>query len=81
MRIALFTDTYYPETNGVSRTLQRLAAYLKKTGYNVKVVAPAYDDCEPSSDTVRIPGKYFFLYPACQIAIPRQDEIDRIMDN
>lgn len=81
MRIALFTDTYYPETNGVSRTLQRLAAFLKKTGHNVKVVAPAYDNCDPSWDIVRIPGKSFFLYPACQLAFPGQEEISRRMDS
>lgn len=28
MKIAMFTDTFYPEMNGVARTLKRLTDYM-----------------------------------------------------
>ncbi len=40
MRIALFTDTYLPQTNGVSRTLAHLVRYLSECGHEVALVAP-----------------------------------------
>jgi phosphatidylinositol alpha 1,6-mannosyltransferase len=40
VRIALFTDTYLPQTNGVSRTLAHLVRYLSECGHEVALVAP-----------------------------------------
>lgn len=81
MRLALFTDTYYPETNGVSKTLQLLVKYLKKKGNQIKIVAPAYDHLEPSEDCWLVRSSSFFLYPSCQIAYPNRSEIESVMDS
>ena len=35
MRLALFTDTYEPDVNGVARTLARWVDYLKRQGFPV----------------------------------------------
>lgn len=40
LRIALFTDTYPPQVNGVSRTLARLARHGVEAGHSLLVVAP-----------------------------------------
>lgn len=40
MRIAIFTDTYAPEINGVARTLCRLTEYLGKRNISYQVFAP-----------------------------------------
>jgi len=40
MRIALFTDTYLPEVNGVARTLGRLVSHAAGRGHQVALVTP-----------------------------------------
>ncbi|TVP43794.1 MAG: glycosyltransferase family 1 protein, partial [Gemmatimonadales bacterium] len=38
MRVALFTDTYPPQVNGVARTLARLVRHLEEAGHEVGVI-------------------------------------------
>ena len=40
MRIALVTETYQPETNGVATTLGRLVAHLAERGHQIDLVTP-----------------------------------------
>lgn len=40
MRIALFSDTFYPKNDGISTSTQHLAAHLAKLGHDVLIVAP-----------------------------------------
>ncbi len=40
MRIALFSDTFYPKNDGMSTSTQHLAAHLAKLGHDVLIVAP-----------------------------------------
>ncbi len=42
LRISLVTETYFPQVNGVSRTLDRLVRYLTAQGHEVQVLAPRY---------------------------------------
>lgn len=44
MKIALITETFPPQINGVSRTLGRLADFLVSQGHEVLVVHPRYAD-------------------------------------
>lgn len=41
MKIAFFTDTFYPDINGVARTLKRFTDYLSEQNIAVKIFAPA----------------------------------------
>jgi len=76
MKIAIFTDTYYPEINGVARTLKRFTDYLTDKDISVKVFAPE----NPSEDYVpshihRFKSASFFLYPECRVAFPNYFQI------
>jgi len=42
MKIAYFTDTYKPQINGVSYSVDTFAQYLSKNGHTVRVYAPSY---------------------------------------
>ncbi len=42
MRIALVSETYPPQINGVSATLERLAAHLSRAGDEVLLLVPRY---------------------------------------
>lgn len=44
MRIAMFTDAYYPRVNGVVVSVQSFAAELLKLGHTVCIVAVEYPD-------------------------------------
>ena len=71
MRIAFFTDTFYPQINGVSNTLSYLSRYLQ--GKNIEHVffAPDYgfesDECAGLPVT-RFKGFRPMIYPECRIA-------------
>jgi glycosyltransferase involved in cell wall biosynthesis len=83
MRIALFTDTYLPDVNGVAKTLGRYIDYMKAQGIDCKVFAP--DLIEPEkvreqhSFVERFYSIPFLLYPECRMAIPNPVHIKRAL--
>lgn len=84
MRIAIFTDTYLPQINGVSRTYQRLIAYLADQGIGIKLFAPSgFAGTEKKADNTitRFMSCDFFLYPECQISFPNYLTVHRELDN
>jgi len=72
MKIAYFTDTFYPEINGVTNTLNNLIAYLRKTGTEYLVFAPDYDEeCEAFEEAViRFKGHRPLVNPSSRLALP-----------
>lgn len=57
MRIAFFSDTYYPQLNGVATVVGYFARHLRKKGHSVYLFAPkikGYKDNE--ADVYRIPS-------------------------
>ena len=58
MRIALYSDTYPPEINGVATSVHTLVNALKKNGHQVLVVTtnPFSDEVTYVDGIVRIPG-------------------------
>lgn len=73
MRLALFTDTYLPETNGVAGTLHRLSNHLNRRRIEHLLFTPN-SVIEGSHETqVRsVANIPFFLYPECRIALPNR---------
>ncbi|MED4652092.1 glycosyltransferase family 4 protein [Bacillus pseudomycoides] len=72
MRVAIFTDTFTPQVNGVANTLDRLTLYFQKQNIAYSVFAPqhtAEDDFVANVNKMRsIPLK--ILYPECRFAFP-----------
>ena len=58
MRIALFTDTYLPDVNGVVRSIDLLYRKLKGMGHTVYVVCThkGLSEVEYDGDIIRLPG-------------------------
>jgi glycosyltransferase involved in cell wall biosynthesis len=68
-RLAIFTDTYAPQLNGVTRTLERLAADVERRGGAARVFtvdAPG----EPRPPAVRWRSVPFWAYPEMRLAWP-----------
>lgn len=71
MRIAIFTDTFHPDINGVARTLKHLTHYLDRQNITYKVFAPDSLSNEYVSTHIRRFKSFsFFLYPECRLAFP-----------
>ncbi|GHI01135.1 glycosyltransferase family 4 protein [Neobacillus kokaensis] len=76
MKIAIFTDTYYPDINGVARTLKHFTSYLEKQNISYKVFAPNSDSTEYISSNIRrFKSWSFFLYPECRLALPNMFQL------
>ncbi|MEK7014343.1 glycosyltransferase family 4 protein [Bacillus sp. FSL R9-9410] len=72
MRVAIFTDTFTPQVNGVAKTLERLTQYFHKENIAYSVFAPqhtAEDNFVTNVNKMRsIP--LTILYPECRFAFP-----------
>ena len=74
VRLALFSDTYPPQLNGVSRTLERLVAAVRARGGAARVYTTtdpeARDGAGLSGDIWRRPSVPFWAYPQLRISAP-----------
>ncbi|WP_275980298.1 glycosyltransferase family 4 protein [Halalkalibacter alkaliphilus] len=81
IRIAIFTDTYTPEINGVAKTLQRLANYLERSKIEYKVFAPESKTTVPEVPHIqRFASLPFLLYPECRIALPNPVQMKQSLE-
>jgi len=71
VRLAVFTDTYGPEINGVVRSLQRLSASFCEAGGQVRVFSPGGGGAtDRETDVVRWPAVALWSYPQLRLAPP-----------
>ena len=70
MKIAIFSDTYFPQINGVTNTLDKLIKYFEAKNIKYKVFVPQYYDDNEDDNTERFHSLKFFLYPECRLALP-----------
>ncbi len=78
VRIALFSEVYWPMVSGVGVTLLRLTDALQARGHTVRVYSATYALPEGGPDRPEVhrsPSVPFFLYPDVQWAFPRQREV------
>jgi len=78
LRIAIFSEVYWPMVSGVGVTLHRLTDALQARGHAVRVYSPSYPlppETKDRPEVFRVPGVPFFLYPDVQFALPRQGGI------
>ncbi len=75
MKVALFTDTFKPQINGVTNTLSKLIEYYAANGIEYKIFSPKYDidsedDCIEHFYSIK-----FIFYPENRLAIPNSARI------
>lgn len=81
MRIAIFSDTYVPEINGVARTLNRFTEYLDKQGIEYRLFVPESSTPVPTVPQVqRFASIPFLLYSECRLALPNPLHIRQTLD-
>jgi hypothetical protein len=79
IRLALFTNTYVPEINGVAITLERWVIYLGSQGIECKVFTPSRPWSERPVPGIaeRIASIPFVLYPEIRLAVPLSAGVER----
>ena len=71
MRISFVTDTWLPETNGVTTVLATMHQGLQQRGHTVQVIAPRYGRTEDDvRDIVRRPSVVMPGYAHSRLALP-----------
>lgn len=91
MNIAIFSDTYLPEINGVATSVNSLFKLLKKYGHNVYVVTTSNDKKVTFNDYIlRIPGlelkrlygyRASFIYNSAAFKILKELNLDLVHVN
>jgi glycosyltransferase involved in cell wall biosynthesis len=78
VRIALFSEVYWPMVSGVGVTLLRLTQALEARGHQVRVYTASYALPKGQTDRPEVhrsPSVPLFLYPDVQWAFPRLRDI------
>jgi 1,2-diacylglycerol 3-alpha-glucosyltransferase len=70
LRIGLFTDTYAPQVNGVSISLQLVSEGLKNRGHQVTIFAPRFPGYhDEQASVVRLPSLKYLNDPPIYVAV------------
>ena len=75
LRLALFTDTYTPQINGVARTLERLTSAVQSRGGAVRVFTVEDPEQEEDPAVERFTSRPFWAYPQLRLAWPAWERI------
>jgi glycosyltransferase involved in cell wall biosynthesis len=78
MRVALFSEVYWPMVSGVGVTLLRLTDALQARGHHVRVYSATYPlpaGLADRAEVHRSPSVPLFLYPDVQWAFPKLREV------
>lgn len=71
LRIGFFADTYTPQVNGISISLQLLTQTLRVAGHQVTIFAPRFPDyADVDPDVHRIPAVPYRQMPSFYISLP-----------
>jgi glycosyltransferase involved in cell wall biosynthesis len=78
LRLALVSDTYLPEVNGVTTVLRTMRDGLRARGHEVLVLAPRYDRPGPDdADVIRRPSMPCPLYSGVRLSLSIGPYLDR----
>src|SRR5262245_19084122 len=81
LRVALFTDTYSPQMNGVAKTLLRLVSELGKRGHSVRVFTTSFPRVADSPTVRRFSSIPFWAYKELRLAAPHTRRVVRELES
>ncbi|MDA0871687.1 MAG: glycosyltransferase [Firmicutes bacterium] len=84
-RIAIFTDTYYPQINGVSNTVYHYMKYLETQYIPYVLICPKYkslmEDKEVGYHIVRVKSISFPFYKESKVAFPNKKKLNQLLED
>lgn len=82
MKIAIFTETFLPQVNGVVRTLEKIVKHLEKKGHEVKLFAIGDgEEFYSNTEVVRLEGVPFSFYKELYIVKPEDKFLGKLTEN
>jgi len=82
MKIALFTETFLPQVNGVVRTIEKIIHHLEDNGHEVLLFAIGEGEFEYSKTrVVRLEGIPFNFYKELHIVKPEDKWLCKLIEN
>jgi glycosyltransferase involved in cell wall biosynthesis len=79
LRLAVVTETYPPEINGVSMTIARFVEGLRTRGHDVQLVRPRQDRSDASADAdVLMRGLPIPRYPHLKMGLPAKNALVKL---
>jgi glycosyltransferase involved in cell wall biosynthesis len=81
MRVTLVTETYYPQVNGVSRTLGELVRFLDHEGDKVQLVHPDYGETPHGEQSHTVRSLSLPSYKELFIPLPPFGPVHRAIDS
>jgi glycosyltransferase involved in cell wall biosynthesis len=80
MRVCLVTETYFPQVNGVSRTLGQLVRHLSERGDEVLLVHPDYGEAPAAERTHLVRSVSLPFYKELYLPFPPFGAVHRAID-
>ncbi len=82
MRIAIFTDTFLPQVNGVTNTLKKFGDYLEEQGICYIFITPEQkgEECCPYNVQTFFSTPFLF-YPECRVPLPNMLKLNKTMSD
>jgi glycosyltransferase involved in cell wall biosynthesis len=82
LRVAILTETFLPQVNGVVRTVEKIIKYLEKNRHEVLLITIGDgEECYSSTQVVRVPGIPFGLYKELNLVKPEDELFAKFLDN
>lgn len=86
MRIAYFTDSFFPKVNGVATYVGVITRALISLGHDVMIVAPRFEGTTvqvvkkflPGAKVVLVPGVKMFFYPDLTMGTPTPKSLEEV---
>jgi glycosyltransferase involved in cell wall biosynthesis len=70
MKIAFFTDTYYPQVNGLVTSIHTSKVELERMGHQVEIYAPFLGPFDDGPDIFRLAGFVYIPQPEYTFVLP-----------
>jgi len=70
LKIGFFTDTYFPQVNGVVTSIENFRQQLEKLGHQVYIFCPQAGDLKSTRKIIRYKSFKFLFQPEYQVSIP-----------
>lgn len=81
MRVALYTETFLPQINGIVKVICLTLEHLQRCGIEAVVVAPEESiDCYAGARVIKVPSVRNPFYPKGRVGIPNADTLKQIAD-
>ena len=81
MRVTLVTETYFPQVNGVSRTLGELVRFLRENGDEVQLIYPDYGAAVDREHVQKVRSIVLPFYREIRLPLPPFGHVHRAIES